>query len=130
MKYIFALLLTLAIASSAFASERATTVSTIPFDFVIGTTAFPAGTYSISRAWNEPSHEFLIRSTDGKIAAFFRSATFEASAPDGEVKLTFRHEGGQYFLLEVFGGLDTYTINSSRSHHKTFSPSETVTATP
>ena len=130
MKYIFALLLTLVSASSAFADQRDTTTSTIPFDFVVGNTSFPAGTYSISRAFDDPSGELLIRSKDGTTAAFFHATTFEPSGSNGEVKLKFRHEGDQYFLMEVFGGVDTYTINSSRSHHKAVGPDETVMVTP
>ena len=132
MKYILALLLTLVSAGSAFADSRDTTVSTIPFDFVIGSTTFPAGTYSISRASDQQSGELLIRSKDGKTAAFFHPITSEASDWNGEVKLRFRHEGDQYFLMDVFGALDTYTINSSRGHHKAASSSsdDTVTVTP
>lgn len=130
MKYIFALLLTLVSAGSVFAESRDATVSTVPFDFVIGNTSFPAGTYTISRVSNQPSGELVIRSKDGKIAAMFHSLTSEPSDPNGEIKLRFRHEGDQYFLTDVFGGLDTYTIGSSRSHHKAVIPDQTVTMTP
>jgi hypothetical protein len=130
MKYIFALLLTLASAGSALADQADTTVSTIPFGFVIGTTTFPAGTYSFSRAFDQQSGELLIRSKDGKTAAFFLPTTSQISDPDAKVKLQFRHEGDQYFLMGIVGALDTYTINSSRSHHKAVSPGDTVTATP
>lgn len=130
MKYLFVLLLTLASAGSALADSRDTTVSTIPFDFVIGTTTFPAGTYSISRASDQQPGELLIRSKDGKAGAFFSPITSQPPDSNGEVKLRFRHEGDRYFLMEVFGGLETYTINSSRSHHNAASPDETVTVTP
>lgn len=130
MKYIFALLLTLAFAGSALADSEDTTVSTIPFDFVIGTTTFPAGTYLISRAFDQQSGELLIRSKDGKTAAFFLPIAAGPSDSNGEVKLRFRHEGDQYRLMTVFGGLETYTVGSSRTHHKAVSTSDTVTATP
>ena len=42
----------------------------------------------------------------------------------------FRREGDRYFLVKVFGEFETYTINSSRSHHKAVSPGDTGTATP
>ena len=130
MKYIFVLLLTLVSAGSASAESRDATTSNIPFDFVVGNTIFPAGTYSISRAFDDPSGELLIRSKDGTKATFFHPITAEASDFTGDVKLRFRHEGDQYFLMEVFGGLDTYTINSSRSLHKGASSGDTVTGTP
>ncbi|HTC92224.1 MAG TPA: hypothetical protein VK699_02090 [Terriglobales bacterium] len=118
MKYIFALCLTLAIAGSAFAEAGDTTVSTVPFDFVVGSTTFPAGTYSISRALNHPSTTFVIRSKDGKAVRFFHAVTSESSDPNAKIKLQFRHEGDQYFLMGVFGEADTYTIDSSRSYHR------------
>ena len=129
MKYIFALVLTLVSAGSAFAESRDTTTSNIPFDFVVGNTTFPAGTYSISRAFDDPSSELLIRSKDGTKAAFFHAITAAPSDSTSDVKLRFRHEGDQYFLMEVLGGLDTYTINSSPSHNKGASSGDTVTVT-
>ncbi len=49
MKYLFALFLTLASFGSAQADSRDITVSTVPFDFVIGNKTFTAGQYTISR---------------------------------------------------------------------------------
>lgn len=122
MKYLFTLVLILASAGSAFADPHDTTISNIPFDFVIGTTTFPAGTYSISRVSDDASGELLIRSKDGTKAAFFLPIASASSDPNGEVKLRFRHEGDQYYLMEVYGGLDTYTVNSTRSQQKAVSP--------
>jgi len=42
MKYLFALFLTLASFGSALADSRDSTVTTVPFDFVLGNTTFPA----------------------------------------------------------------------------------------
>jgi hypothetical protein len=44
MKYLFALFLTVASFGSAMADSRDTTVTTVPFDFVIGNKSFPPGT--------------------------------------------------------------------------------------
>jgi hypothetical protein len=125
MKYLFALFLTLASFGSALADSRDTTVTSVPFDFVIGNKTFPAGTYSISRRSKESSPTLLIRRENGKTAALFFPSTTESSDPNGQVKLQFRHEGDMYFLTGVFGESDTYTVNS-RHHHRMAAPDESV----
>ncbi|HZE70723.1 MAG TPA: hypothetical protein VE135_14520 [Pyrinomonadaceae bacterium] len=126
MKYLFALFLTLASFGSALADSRDSTVTTVPFDFVVGNTTFPAGTYTISRISDDPKQGLRIQSSDGKTNAFVLPTTLESAAPNDQPKLQFRHEGDKYFLSSISGGLDIYTVTPSRHHQKMANPDETI----
>jgi hypothetical protein len=126
MKYIFALFLTLVSFGSALADSRDPTVTTVPFNFVAGNKTFPAGRYTISRISDDPRRGLLIQSSDGKTNAFFLPTTVESAAPNDQPKLQFRHEGDEYFLSSISGGLDIYTVAPSRHHQKMANPDETV----
>jgi hypothetical protein len=129
MKYLFALFLAVASLGSAFADSQDTTVFTVPFAFIVGTTNFPAGTYSIRRIWPDPSGGLRIESKDGKTAAFFHSTTSEPSDLNGAVKVQFQHEGDEYFLTGIFGELDTYTVAPGRHPQRMAHPDQTVVTT-
>jgi hypothetical protein len=126
MKYLFALFLTLASFGSALADTRDQTVTTVPFDFVVGDKTFPAGTYTISRISDDPKQGLRIQSSDGKTNALFLFTTWEPAAPNDQPKLQFRHEGDKYFLSLISGGLDIYTVAASRHHQRTASPDEAI----
>lgn len=116
MKYIIALLLTLAGFGSTLASAQDVVTSTVPFDFVIGNQTFHAGKYSIRPSSNDSLRGPLaLRSADGKITSFFTPTTAESTQTDG-AKLVFTHEGGKYFLTEIVGASDVYTLAPSAHH--------------
>jgi hypothetical protein len=118
MKYVIALLLTLAGFGSTFARAQGTTVSTVPFDFIIGNKIFTAGKYSISQSSNDVLRgPLLIRSADGKTSAFFYPTTGEPAQND-EIKLVFRHEGDNYFLAEIVGAEEVYTLGPNVRHQR------------
>ena len=118
MKYLIALFLTLAGLGSTFARAQDTAVSTVPFDFIIGNKTFPAGKYSIARAPNDTfGGTLLIRSEDGKTSAFFLPTT-EESAQSDEARLVFRHEGDKYFLAEIVGAEEVYTVAPNLGHQR------------
>jgi len=129
MKYVFALFLTLASFGSALADSRDITVTTVPFDFVIGNKIFTAGTYTISRISVDPQGGLRIQSADGKTGAFFLPTTSGPTAPNDEPKLQFRHEGDKYFLAAISAGLDIYTVAPSHHHPRTANPDEAVLTT-
>ena len=126
MKYLFALFLTLASFGSAQADSQDLTVATVPFDFVIGNKTFTAGKYRINRISTDPRGGLRIQSADGKTGTFFLPTTSEATVPNGEAKLQFRHEGDKYFLAAISAGLETYTLAPSRHHQRMSNPDETV----
>jgi hypothetical protein len=118
MKYLIALFITFVGVSSTFARAQDTAVSTIPFDFIIGKQTFPAGKYFIGRAPNDAlGGPLLIRSADGKTSAFFFPTTGE-SAQHNEAKLVFRHEGDKYFLAEIVGAEEVYTVGPDIRHQR------------
>lgn len=118
MKSLIALFLTLAGLGSTFARAQDTAVSTVPFDFIIGNKTFPAGKYSIGRSPNDAlGGPLLIRSADGKTSAFFNPTTVE-SAQNDEAKLVFRHEGDKYFLAEIVGAEEVYTVGPNVRHQR------------
>jgi hypothetical protein len=126
VKYLFALFLTLASFGSALADSHDPTVTTVPFDFVVGNKTFPPGTYTISRISDDPRRGLLIQSSDGKTNAFFLPTTVESAAPNDQPRLQFRHEDEKYFLSSISGGLDIYTVAPSRHHQKMANPDETI----
>jgi hypothetical protein len=129
MKYLFALFLTLASFGSALAEPQDTTVTTVPFDFVIGDRTFPAGTYTISRIGSDSQHGLHIQSSDGKTNAFLLPTTSAPVASNDEPKLQFRHEGDKYFLTGIVGGSDVYTVAEGRRHQPLPDPNNTVVTT-
>jgi hypothetical protein len=118
----FALALAIALASfgsstSAFADSQDTTVTTVPFDFVVSSKTFSAGKYSISRlSADNPNGALLIRSTDGGTAAIFLPTTSESVTGNDTPKLVFQHDGDTYFLTRVAAELSTYTFAKHRSN--------------
>ena len=126
MKYLFALFLTLASFGPALADSQDITVTTVPFDFVIGNKTFTAGKYTINRISADPQGGLRIQSADGKTGAFFLPTTSGPTAPNGEPKLQFRHEGDKYFLAAISAGLEIYTLAPSRYHQRMANPDETV----
>jgi hypothetical protein len=126
MKYLFALFLTLASFGSALADSLDITVTTVPFDFVIGNTIFTAGTYTIRRISFDPQGGLRIQSADGTTDAFFLPTTSGPVAPHDGPKLQFRHEGGQYFLAAISAGLNIYTVAPDAHRQRTVSPDEAV----
>jgi hypothetical protein len=127
MKYLFALFLALASFGTALADSRDTTLTTVPFDFVIGSRTFPAGKYIINRVSDDPLQGLHIQSSDGKISGFFLPTTSDATGSNDQTKLQFRHEGDEYFLTAIVSEFNTYTLNPNRHHPRTAEPENTVT---
>jgi hypothetical protein len=118
MKYLIALFITFVGVSSTFARAQDTAVSTIPFDFIIGNQTFPAGKYSIGRSPNDAlGGPLLIRSAEGKTSAFFFPTKGESAQHD-EAKLVFRHKGDKYFLAEIVGADEVYTVGPDIRHQR------------
>ena len=126
MKYLFALFLALASFGSAQAASQDLTVTTVPFDFVVGNKTFTAGKYSINRISTDPQGGLRIQSADGKSGTFFLPTTSATIVPNGEPKLQFRHEGDKYFLAAISDGLEIYTLAPSRYHQRMPNPDETI----
>jgi hypothetical protein len=92
--------LTLALLISVPLSAQTIARATVPFDFTVGQTRMPAGTYEISPL----SHAILIRDskTAKSILSLFNSE--EPSRGDSTPKLVFHRYGDKYFLSQVSRG--------------------------
>jgi len=98
----------------------------IPFNFLAGETALPAGVYSVSR----PSGGVLqLRSTQARNDnAFVLANSTEAARTPHAAQLIFRRYGNQYFLFHVWtGGTDGYSVPKS---HKEVELAKTLSERP
>jgi len=92
--------LTLALLISVPLSAQTIAKATVPFDFTVGQTRMPAGTYEISPL----SHAIYIRDskTAKGVLSLFNSE--EPSRGDSTPKLVFHRYGDKYFLSQVSRG--------------------------
>jgi len=88
----------LALAGSVPAYAQGSKV-TVPFQFIVGETVLPAGSYLVSTVV-ERSDVLAIRSVDGKAMA---TALMQPSTTSEKrhIVLSFQRYGGRYFLAEV-----------------------------
>jgi hypothetical protein len=93
--------LTLALLISVPLSAQTIATATVPFDFTVGQTQMPAGTYDIS-----PLAHGAMVIRDGKtaksVASVFRWE--DAGKGDSATKLVFHKYGDKYFLSQVARG--------------------------
>jgi|SRR5438045_1970427 len=118
MKLAIALVIALASLTSsvkAFADSQDTTVTTVPFDFVVSSKTLPAGKYSISRISDNPLGPLLLRSADGGTATIFLPTTSESVTSNDNPALVFQHDGDTYFLSQVVAESNIYTFTQHRS---------------
>jgi hypothetical protein len=108
----------IAVASLAFAglavparAQQAEVAATIPFEFVVGATTLPAGTYTVSRTSSLDTSPLLVASRDH--GAYLITTGLD-STQVGETSLRFDHIGGEHVLSQIktLGG--TYTIDNRR----------------
>jgi hypothetical protein len=73
----------------------------VPFDFVVGDRAYPAGEYTLKSAL-ENTGIIRLDNTQEAIGRFIASIQCENRAPSNETKLVFHRMGGHYFLYQVW----------------------------
>lgn len=73
----------------------------VPFDFVVGDRAYPAGEYILKAALNDGG-VLRIENVNEYSAAFIISNPCTKAAPSTETKLLFHRMGGHYFLYQVW----------------------------
>ena len=71
----------------------------IPFDFVVGNTVYPAGTYTLAPA-TQSSNALLLDGGDAR--AFVMPNPCSLALPSQATKLVFDRMGGTYFLRQVW----------------------------
>src|SRR5713226_241092 len=68
----------------------------VPFDFVVGNHAYPAGEYTLKSARNEAGI-IRIENINEVSTAFTPSNSCSTDTPSTETKLVFHRVGGHYF---------------------------------
>lgn len=95
-------LLVMLTAASVDAQSNPALVANIPFEFVIGTKAFPAGEYNFAPTQLGGADAVKIQSADGHVTAFVPTWTARVKEAQGEPKLVFNRYGDQYFLSTLW----------------------------
>src|SRR5437868_12442133 len=90
------------LAISALARTPEEITVNIPFDFTVGQTTLPAGTYTIDRTSANTTEVFSICDADGQVKAVFNTHTVEAEALSAMTRLEFRQYGDRYFLGQIW----------------------------
>lgn len=97
LRFILAALAVLLLASAAHA-QQATLSATVPFDFVVGDHAYPAGEYLFT------NRDFVLKianAEQGKTLVTFSHAC-QSATPSADTKLVFDRMGGYYFLRQIW----------------------------
>ncbi len=96
------LLVMLAVAPASGAGRHSLKIQAdIPFDFMVGDTKLPAGTYTVSTSAPDV---LQIRSLDGheSVVVFTRDVEDKSLTPPDETKLVFNRYGDLYCLAQVW----------------------------
>ena len=94
------------------AAQQPRVQATIPFDFNVGTTPLPAGTYNFS--WIS-SDIVLVRGRDNQRLATMTTTIAHYSESGTEHELQFHRYGGQYFLSEILSPVSGMSVDIPRS---------------
>jgi hypothetical protein len=76
----------------------------VPFEFVAGKHAFPAGEYSLVRT---APYLLVLRDAQGRTLATLITRSAESSPAPASAKLAFYDDGGQYRLAQVWQANDS-----------------------
>jgi hypothetical protein len=88
--------------ASANAQSSNKAVANIPFEFVVGSQALPAGEYALKAS--ETSNVLMIQSADAKSSAIRLTNAIEPRRNKTHARLVFHRYGQRYFLAEVWSG--------------------------
>ena len=90
----------LLLATAAHAQSTNVTAS-VPFNFVVGDHAYPAGDYVV-KSISDTGVPILIRNSDEAEKGIVLSGSCSSVKPSTTTKLVFHRMGGQYFLYQVW----------------------------
>ena len=102
------------IGMAARAQAQDNIIVTVPFGFVVGEKAMPAGTYQVSRFSNDPSGPLLFTNGDKEVSVFVLPIVSEGASAE-KPRLTFEQVGKEHFLNTIHASLRTYYIPVSHS---------------
>jgi hypothetical protein len=92
-------LLGLFLMGSAAAQTTVHMRANVPFNFAVGSTTLPAGTYNIQNVTN--TQALLVKSQSGE-ASMIAGTNSAEGARSAKSKLVFHKYGSQYFLAEIW----------------------------
>jgi hypothetical protein len=101
-KRMLILVLGLVCAVSAVHAQSRPVQATIPFDFVVGKSVMPAGTYTIAPTGNGGGSAVLLRSKDTKDVMMALPNNYASDTAEHGSELVFKVVGGQYYLWQVW----------------------------
>jgi hypothetical protein len=102
---IIALALATAVASANAQSARKI-VADVPFEFIVGDQAMPAGEYA-AKATSMDGKSLMIQSADAKRSAIRLTNAIAPKQNKTHARLVFHRYGERYFLAEVWSGADS-----------------------
>ncbi len=108
--------LALVTVSSARAQSGRELTASIPFAFVVGDKAFPAGEYSLTRL-NPQSDKaaMAIKSADGRLSKIMLLTPVESGKTQESARLVFMRYGEHYFLSQVWTSADRIGLELPKS---------------
>lgn len=102
-----------AVAVGVHAQSLDALVVNVPFNFAVGNTTLPAGTYTIDRVQFNNSNNLELRSADGH-SSVFTSGIVNLQF-NGDPKLVFDRYGDQYFLHQIRTAVGVHELAKSRA---------------
>jgi len=126
MKYLLSFLLILGSCAAALADGLHTTVTTVPFDFVVGNQTLPAGTYCISQISSSGSLVLRVRRKDGNAAGLILPVAVDAFTGDAGPRMVFEHTGGRNVLITIVSDDRSYVLARQRPPARVSDPDSTI----
>lgn len=94
------LFLMLGVAAAAQTTREMTI--TVPFNFYVGKTVLPAGTYTVYRTSTNSGDGFLLRDANNQPKLVFNARQAQSAGAPEESRLEFRRYDDQYFLARFW----------------------------
>lgn len=98
---------------AAQAENQDVVVAQIPFDFVVGRTTMPAGSYRVSRIAADARSGLII--SNHKNSAMVLPFVVDDSSGEQPAQLNFAHVGDKYILTQVETPDHLYTVGRPRA---------------
>jgi hypothetical protein len=111
LRSILAALAVLLVATAAHA-QQTRVVASVPFNFIVGDRAYPAGDYSFSNS----GAVLTITNTEQAKTEMTLSQACENVAPSANTKLVFQSMEGNYFLRQIWVAGETRGRELPRGH--------------
>lgn len=108
LRSILAAFAVLLMATAAHAQQKIT--ATVPFNFVAGDRAYPAGDYTIG------ADGVVLKIANGEKTEVMLSQACESLTPSADTKLVFDRMGGSYFLRQIWVAGNSRGRELPRSH--------------